>query len=135
VSPHRKRKSIGNETTFAEDLTDKREIWQILNGLSAKVAKVMADKSLQARTLTLKVRYADFVSITRSKTPEAPIVAIDDILAHLPELLRKTKVGEQPIRLIGVTVSNLIKQQTESIPQEVKEQSPEPQLGLFSDRD
>ena len=86
-----------------------------------------------ARTLTLKVRYSDFVSITRSKTPDQPITKLTHILEILPELLRKTEVGKKPIRLIGVTVSNLHKQEEEIAQQKVEESdAAAPQMGLFS---
>lgn len=129
VKAHRKRKSIGNETTFANDLRDKRQIWQTLEQLSAKVASVLQSKSLQARTITLKVRYANFEVITRSHTPDEVITNQQQMLALLPPLLRKTEVGKVPIRLIGVTLANL--QTLDTDQQQVKEST---QLGLFSEQ-
>ena len=133
VSPHRKRKSVGNETTFVENVTDKKEIWQTLTRLTEKVAAILEKRQFKGRTVTLKVRYANFVSITRSKTVDPPICQLDEILAVLPELLKKTEVGKRPIRLIGVTVANLhaLQELAEAAPRLDDSKLP-PQLGLFS---
>lgn len=134
VQPNRERKSVSNETTFAENLVDKKQIWDTLIDLSEKVSQVMLKKQLLARTLTIKVRYADFSSITRSKTFEVPIQSLEQITQHLPELLRKTEVGKRPIRLIGVGLSNLMDQQPPD-QQQVKDVAAQPgkkpQLDLF----
>ncbi len=131
VSPDRKRKSIGNETTFVENVVDKKEIWDTLKRLAGKVAESLGKKEMTARTITLKVRYANFQSITRSKTPLEPISQLSDMLDELPELLRKTEVGHKPIRLIGVTLANLQSTKAE-IKSENEQQVKEEQLGLFS---
>lgn len=107
VSANRKRKSIGSETTFSEDTLDKAKIWATLQTLSDNVAQALNKKELHARTLTLKVRYANFQIVTRSKTTITPIVKHSEILELLPQLLHKTEVGRKPIRLIGVTLANL----------------------------
>ena len=108
VKAHQERKSVGNETTFENNLRDKKKIWQTLQSLAMNVQQAMVKRELVARTLTLKVRYADFKIITRSKTATQPMQSQQQILAVLPELLNKTEVGKAPIRLIGVTFSNLL---------------------------
>lgn len=107
VVNNRVRKSIGSETTFEKNLSNKREIWQLLQKLAEQVSQSLVKKQLVGRTVCLKVRYSDFSLITRSKTLLAPISESQAIIENLPELLRKTEVGKRPIRLIGVTVSNL----------------------------
>jgi len=107
VKSSRVRKSIGKETTFGEDLLDKQYIWQILESLVDTVIASLQAKSLSAKTITLKVKYNNFQQSTRSKTVNKNILADQDVLSVLPELLEKTKVGSVPIRLIGVTLSNL----------------------------
>ena len=132
VRAHRERKSLGNETTFENNVTDKKEIWQTLNRLAAKLAEMTKKRNLMARTLTLKVRYADFTLITRSKTTDIPMQSLDDVLETLPELLKKTEVGERPIRLIGVTFANFVDQGTmgsNNLDSQVVMENP--QLGLF----
>ncbi len=108
VKTSRIRKSMGTETTFASDMIDSEEMWRILEGLSAKVAGLLADKKLCALTLTLKVKYADFQQITRSITlgAERPMRETADILEQLPGLIAKTQIGRRPVRLLGVTLAN-----------------------------
>lgn len=107
VKPHRVRKSVGSETTFENNLLNKKEIWQTLQRLALSVAESMQKRNLGARTVTLKVKYADFQLITRSKSNSQLSQSQQQILEVLPELLKKTEVGKRPIRLIGVTLANL----------------------------
>lgn len=132
VQPHRETKSIGSETTFEQNVIDKKQIWQTLIGLSEGISNSIEKKELRARTLTLKVRYSDFQLITRSKTGAQPIWTKQHILDALPELLKRTEVGSRPIRLIGVTFSNFNSVETSaadnSNDSQVRERR---QLGLF----
>ncbi len=141
VRSHRVRKSIGAETTFDRNLLDKADIWRALIKLAERVSTSMTARSTAARTVTLKVRYADFVLNTRSKTVGEVIRTHADILDLLPELLKKTEVGHRPIRLIGVSVSGLVNlnetqidrqtHTTDSNNQLSDESTDQPQLGLF----
>ena len=108
VRTSRVRKSIGKETTFASDLLDKDEMWQVLEKLTRRVANLLEDRNFAAHTLTLKVKYANFQQITRSHTVTgAPsIINAEDILELLPALINKTEMGKRAVRLLGVTVSN-----------------------------
>lgn len=108
VRVHRERKSVGQETTFENNLSDKKKIWQTLQEIGDNLQGTMKKKGIYARTITLKVRYSDFQLITRSKTSDPGIRSTEAILAVLPELLKKTEVGKRPIRLIGITLSNLL---------------------------
>ncbi|MFT5610399.1 MAG: DNA polymerase-4 [Arenicella sp.] len=132
VKPHRMRKSVGSETTFENNLLNKKEIWQTLQSLSLSVAQSMEKRNLGAATVTLKVRYSDFQLITRSKTSSQLSQSQAQILEVLPELLKKTEVGKRPIRLIGVTLANLVQiedqKRANSDSQLVREST---QLGLF----
>lgn len=132
VKAHRKRKSIGAERTFGENLIDKRGIWQQLVSLTERIEQVLSKKELSAKTVTLKVKYSDFELNTRSKTVLFDIVSQNQILDVLPELLKKTDVGYRPIRLIGVSVAGL---QAVKSPGESDEQAAiiikDPQMGLF----
>jgi len=108
VSSSRVRKSIGKETTFSEDLVDKRQIWETLKALSEKVSSSLLSKDIMAKTLTLKVKYNDFKQITRSKTLADGLQTQQQIIDVLPELLAKTDVGEKPVRLLGLNMSSLL---------------------------
>lgn len=107
VQTSRERKSIGAENTFVSDLTRREAMLAELEPLAAKVAASLAIKRLQARTLTLKVKYADFVQITRTRSRQLPWVEAADMLYHLDGLLGQTEIATRAVRLLGVTVSGL----------------------------
>ena len=131
VRAHRKRKSLGQETTFVDNVVDKARIWQTLQRIAEALEGMLENKQLAARTLTLKMRYSDFQLITRSKTDPAHYVSKENITDALPELLRKTEAGKRPIRLIGITLSNLEKFDDTGSTEAPVESGDGPQLGLF----
>jgi len=108
VDTHREAKSRGSETTFQEDVSSIDRLTEVLMELGADVAADMARLSLRARTCTLKVRYADFTTITRSRSVEPAMrdrETISEVARDL--LLSSTEAGTRPIRLLGVSLSNL----------------------------
>ena len=105
VVPHRDVKSSGSENTFADDLTDRNIIREEVAEMAARVAAWLSRKTLFARTVTIKVRYSDFTTITRSHTA-APTCATDEIVSRAVRLLDKTEAGVRPVRLLGVSVHN-----------------------------
>ncbi len=107
VEPVRVRKSIGSETTLATDIRELAEVSAVLHEQVREVADLLARKKTGGRTLTLKVRYSDFTTVTRSCTTNQGFFDAADILAHLPRLLAATEAGRRPVRLVGVTVANL----------------------------
>lgn len=131
VRSHRVRKSVGAETTFESNVMDKTVVWQTLQALSERVENSLKAKNMVARTITLKVRYADFTLNTRSKTHDAFLANKEDMLALLPSLLKKTEIGTQPIRLVGMSVSNLCLQADKPTQQGVVPPQTGQQLGLF----
>jgi len=131
VNPARIRKSIGSETTFDGNIVDKKLIWSTLTELASGLGASLQDKSVTARTVTLKVKYSDFQLITRSKTGEQPVYDEPSILHALPELLRKTEVGKRPIRLIGITLANLGSSKDQDNATIIQSCSKQQQLGLF----
>ena len=130
VRARRQRKSIGKETTFADNVVDKREIWDTLQNIAEKLEIIMREKQIIARTVTLKAKYANFQLITRSQTTTDRVLTSANILSILPKLLKKTEVGKRPIRLIGVTLSNL-QAQSDAEDKRDKINVYENQLGLF----
>jgi DNA polymerase-4 len=106
VRPRQGRKSIGTETTLRRDIRDRALMLEILTGQAGQVAQSLAAKELVARTLTLKVRYQDFTTVTRSLTSSTLFSGVEDILAMVPGLLAATDAGKRPVRLLGLTVSN-----------------------------
>jgi len=105
VTPHREVKSSGSENTFADDLTDREAIRAEIAEMAAHAATWLTRKTLFARTVTIKVRYSDFTTITRSHTA-APTSAKDEIVTRALRLLDKTAAGVRPVRLLGVSVHN-----------------------------
>jgi len=107
VQPQRTRKSIGNETTLQSDTDDITEIHAILTDLAHQVGTSLNQKKTGGLTLTLKVRYQGFITITRSLTVKTPICCSEDILDYLPGLLDKTSIGTNKVRLLGLSISKL----------------------------
>jgi DNA polymerase IV len=107
VVPNRVRKSIGKETTLAEDLGDTAQMLTILGGLAEKVATLLQARGTSGLTVTLKLKYADFQSVTRSHTQSAPVDSAATLLDLAEKLLAKTAAGTRPVRLLGLTVSQL----------------------------
>jgi DNA polymerase-4 len=108
VIPDRIRKSCGTENTYATDLIDIREIQDEVAAMARDNAEWLQEKCLMARTVIIKVRYADFSTVTRSHTREMATNDPDDIRRRALHLLERTEVGRVPVRLLGVSVHNLV---------------------------
>ncbi len=113
VEQHRPRKSIGSEKTYTEDIKDEREMLEKLTTLASEVWQEMQLKGVSARTITVKVKFENFVQITRAKTLGQEITTLSDITRQLPELLEKAEVQGRAVRLLGVTTSNLVNVQNQ----------------------
>jgi DNA polymerase-4 len=107
VETRQEAKSIGNEETFAEDVRDKKRIEQELLALCIKVGKRVRNHGLVGRTVTIKVKYRDFVQVTRSFTLPEPMADDKALYQTGRLLLAKTEITLRPIRLLGITLSNL----------------------------
>ena len=99
-------KSVGNEETFAHDIFDRQELLLQLLALSEKVAWRLRQLRLSGRTLTLKLRYASFKTLTRSQTLPEPTCYDEEIYQAVKLMLEKMNLQEG-VRLLGVTLSNL----------------------------
>ena len=99
-------KSSGSENTFERDLTDLRVIQEEISEMAGHAASWLVRRELYARTVTIKVRYSDFTTITRSLS-EAATRDEENIRRRAVALLEKTEAGRRPIRLLGVSVHNL----------------------------
>lgn len=107
VEPVRIRKSIGSETTLARDLLALEQIMPVVTDQAHRVARILKEKQTGGRTLTLKIRYSDFTTITRSSTVPTGFFTAQDMLARLPRLLAATEAGQRRVRLLGITISQL----------------------------
>ena len=108
VTPHRETKSSGTENTFSSDLMDLTQIRAEIDGMARDGAAWLERKALLCRTVTIKVRYSDFTTVTRSQTRMPPSRDVEDIAARALALLEKTDAGRRPVRLLGVSVHNLV---------------------------
>jgi DNA polymerase IV len=99
-------KSSGSENTFADDLIDIDEIRRQVDEMARDAAAWLARRELRCRTVTIKVRYSDFTTITRSHTAPATRDP-EDIAQRAVALLARTEAATRPVRLLGVSVHNL----------------------------
>ncbi|HEY9715244.1 MAG TPA: DNA polymerase IV [Chroococcales cyanobacterium] len=106
VTPNRIRKSIGAEESYAEDLIDQATIKQKLGEIAETLIE-RVEASSGGRTLTLKVKYADYQQVTRSRTFRESISRYDQVMSIANELLVTTEVEERRVRLLGLALSNL----------------------------
>ncbi len=108
VVPNREVKSSGSENTYPEDLTDIDVIRHEIAEMASHAIAWLARKELCARTVTIKVRYDDFTTVTRSHTAP-PSRDEAELTARAVRLLDKTDAGTRPIRLLGVSVHNFVR--------------------------
>jgi DNA polymerase-4 len=99
-------KSSGSENTFARDLTDLQEIRREVDAMARDAAAWLARHQLYARTVTIKVRYHDFTTITRSHS-QPPTRDEHAIASRAVALLDRTEAGRRAVRLLGVSVHGL----------------------------
>ncbi len=107
VTPNRPAKSSSSECTYAEDLRDLPRIRDEISEMARDAAEWLARREWLARTVTIKVRYDDFTTITRSHSAPATRDA-EVIVARALGLLDKTEAGQRPVRLLGAGVHNLV---------------------------
>ena len=107
VVPDRPRKSVGSETTFMEDLGRPAEIEQGIASVLDDVWSWCARTGMRGRTVTVKIKYADFQIVTRSRTLAGPVDSREALERTSIELVRTIYPPPKRIRLLGVTLHNL----------------------------
>lgn len=112
VRHERKRKSIGKETTFKSDVISMTVLKENFMHITELLGHALQRNEKHAYTVSVKIRYNDFTTITRSNTTESPIKNSDDINKQLPHILKNCNLKIKPIRLIGVSLSKLSKPDT-----------------------
>jgi nucleotidyltransferase/DNA polymerase involved in DNA repair len=113
------RKSLGKERTFREDVSDRKVVERRLLGLCEGVAASLRRKGLAGTTVTVKLRFEGFETLTRRRTMETPVDTVETLWPTARELFREADRPKRKIRLIGVTVSGFDHART--------------QLGLFEE--
>ena len=112
VEPNRIRKSIGKETTLIEDIDDTNQMFEILENIADRLENSLIKREAKGRTITLKLKYFDFQSITRSVTIDGPADSAAVIMEYVRPLLSKTEADKKKVRLLGISISNFDDQET-----------------------
>jgi len=107
VTPPSTAKSIGKETTFGTNITEKAVLVKELLKISQLVGYAARKKGYKGRTITLKIRFHNFITLNRSKTLENPTNLDDIIFKTVVELLDKVRHKKGGVRLLGIKLSNL----------------------------
>jgi len=107
VKPNRPYKSIGAEDTFMTDLIDEEPLVAELDRISQTVWRRIEEKQIKGRTVTLKVKYRDFQIVTRARSLDRNVADREEFLGIGVGLLRTMLPLAKPVRLIGLTLSNL----------------------------
>lgn len=106
VCADRERKSIGAENTFLNDIASVEDALEALQPIIAKVWQHCAASGMRGRTVTLKIKYASFKQITRSRTVPVPISGMSELTQLSEFLLRSVAPFKEKIRLMGVTLAS-----------------------------
>ena len=107
VVPNRPRKSVGSETTFMEDLGRPQEIEEGVDSVLDDVWSYCERTGMSGRTVTVKIKYADFQIVTRSRSLPAPVASRDELARTSVALVRTIFPLEKRVRLLGVSLSNM----------------------------
>lgn len=108
VSTDQVRRALSTEETFPRDLSELDAMDRVLDTMATEVARGLRRHRLLTCTVTVKVRYADFRTVTRSRTFDLPFADEQAIAACARELLRRTEAGTHPVRLLGVGATSLV---------------------------
>ena len=105
VITRRIRKSLGKERTFERDIRDPRVTADFMNATAADLWEQLEERGLAARRVTVKVKYADFRQVTRSRMFPAPVESLEELRGAALNLLGRTEVKSRPVRLLGLILS------------------------------
>ena len=100
-------KSIGAEETFAHDIDDNEELLAQLLRVTERVARRLRDQELVTRTISIKIRFSDFTTITRTKTIDLPTNSTQEIYEQVRRLFDALALVRTRVRLVGVRLENL----------------------------
>jgi DNA polymerase IV len=119
VEPDVPSKQLSTEETFPKDIRDKEWLKSRLQGYAREVMGELKKEGRRGRTVVLKVKYFDFELITRSKTLGHFPRDVDEVYEVASRLLdEKTKVGDKPVRLLGLGISGLEEESQKKSPAE-----------------
>src|SRR5690606_19871333 len=124
VKAHRIQKSVGVEETFWENLLDEEEVFKQLEIISEDLDKRLSAKEIKGKSLTLKIKYKDFTVYTRSKTQEE-YFGNEKNLFETAKKLWELRPFDKPVRLLGLSLSNLNTQEKKQVSVQLKIPFPE----------
>jgi DNA polymerase IV len=107
VEANRVRKSVGAETSYAQDLSDRAVMLHELETIAETVYQRLERHQTGGRTITLKVKFADYQQITRSRTVMRAISEVATIVSLAQELFEAVDLAGRSVRLLGISLSNL----------------------------
>ena len=113
VSTEREAKSISAEETFSSDVGDRATVLQETERLARRIAESLENAGLLARTVTVKVRYADFTTLTRAQSRPTATADAEAVRSMAVELVTGVWEEGRRVRLVGVGVSNMRPRQAE----------------------
>ena len=119
VKPHRIQKSVAVEETFWENLLDEDSVFKQLQLISEELETRLAKKEIKGKSLTLKIKYKDFTQYTRSKTQEVYFDGATDFF-ETAQKLWDLRPFDKPVRLLGLSLSNLNTQEKKQISVQLK---------------
>ncbi len=117
VQPSRIAKSVGTERTFSENLSSEVFMLEKLKGIAGELEKRLQPKGRAGKTVTLKIRYSDFSLQTRSRTLPDFVSQSAPIYDIVKDLLYQQPL-QNSVRLLGISLSNLNTEKTETEPQD-----------------
>jgi DNA polymerase IV len=115
VSTDHERKSVGAENTFPRDLPDGPELRAELDRIAESVARRLEKSGFRARTVVLKLRYANFRTITRQSSRPLPIAEASEVSVAANALLDSVIKPDDRFRLIGIHATNLAKEEPDQL--------------------
>jgi DNA polymerase-4 len=133
VVPNREAKSSGSENTYPEDLTDIATIRTEIAEMAGHAIGWLTRREMLARTVTIKVRYDDFSTITRSHTAP-PTREEEELTSRAVQLLEKTDAGRRPVRLLGVSVHNFCTEADMIDPERLPFDDEQPMIEVSDDK-
>ncbi|SFJ01723.1 DNA polymerase-4 [Kaistella treverensis] len=119
VKAHRIQKSVGVEETFWENLLDEEEVFKQLEIISEDLNKRLLTKEIKGKSFTLKIKYKDFTVYTRSKTQEE-YFGNEKNLFETAKKLWELRPFDKPVRLLGLSLSNLNTQEKKQVSVQLK---------------
>lgn len=127
VRPHRIAKSVGVEETFWENLMDEETVFDQLTAIAQELQNRLRRKEVQGRSLTLKIKYKNFETYTRSKTQNTYFSGADQILKIAKDLWN-LRPYDRPVRLLGLSLSHLNTQEKKQVSVQLKLTFPDLEL-------